>query len=265
VRIKITAISEQSSFFPYNYQYALHSAIYSLMNESSTEYSKFLHDNGYLRDGINKKFKFFTFSKLKFFPNKRSRAGFDKVKKIQFVFATSIDESLKHLILGIFSNQKIKLILKGEQCIFNIVNVDIQTEPVFNSYEKFICLSPITVSTIRIGENGKKEQHFLNYMITEERDHFVDNLKRNLVNKYETINNKEYQKPNSSFVFKFNEDYITKRKGNISKLIEFKNSIKIKGMEAPFTIEADPELIKLGYECGWGEKNSAGFGCVEQI
>jgi len=125
VRIKITALSEQPSFFPYNYQYALHSAIYSLINESSTEYSKFLHDNGYLRDGINKKFKFFTFSKLKFYPNKRDRTGFGNVKKIQFLFATSIDESLKHLILGIFSNQKIKLILNGGKCIFNIVNVDI--------------------------------------------------------------------------------------------------------------------------------------------
>ena len=265
MRIKITAISEQPSFFPYNYQYALHSAIYSLINESSTEYSKFLHDNGYLRDGINKKFKFFTFSKLKFFPNRRDRAGFDNVKKIQFVFATSIDESLKHLILGIFSNQEIKLILNGKKCIFNIVNVDMQTEPAFSSHEEFICLSPITVSTIRIGENGKREQHFLNYMAPEERNHFVDNLKKNLINKYETIHNIKYQKSNTPFNFDFDADYITKRKGNISKLLEFKNKIKIKAMEAPFCIEADPELIKLGYECGWGEKNSAGFGCVEQI
>lgn len=265
MRIKITAVSEKPSFFPYNYQYALHSAIYSLINESSTEYSNFLHDNGYLREGINKKFKFFTFSKLKFFPNQRNRVGFYNVKKIQFVFATSTNESLKHLILGTFSNQKIKLVLNGEQSIFNIISAELQIEPTFNSSERFICLSPITVATIRIGENEKKEQHFLDYTISDERNHFVNNLKKNLINKYETINNRKYKKIDFPFIFNFTEDYIAKRKGNISKLIEFKSSIKIKGMEAPFTIEADPDLIKLGYECGWGEKNSAGFGCVEQI
>jgi len=265
LRILITAISEQPSFFPYNYQYALHSAIYFLMHESSAEYSDFLHDNGYVKDGINKKFKFFSFSKLKFFPKKRDREGFYNVKKIQFVFTSSMDESLKHLVLGIFSNQKIKLMLNGQKCIFTIVNVDIQPEPIFSNREKFICLSPIAVTTIKIDENGKRKQHFLNYMISEERDHFIDNLKKNLINKYETINNIKYQNLNYPFNFNFDINYITKRKGNISKLMEFKNRIKIKAMEAPFSIEADPELIKLGYECGWGEKNSAGFGCVEQI
>ncbi len=47
--------------------------------------------------------------------------------------------------------------------------------------------------------------------------------------------------------------------------MEFKNQIKIKAMEAPFFIEADSDLIRLGYECGWGEKNSAGFGCVDVL
>ena len=265
MRIIITAISEQPSFFPYNYQYALHSSIYSLMNESSSEYSKFLHDNGYVKDGINKKFKFFSFSKLKFFPKKRDREGFYNVKKIQFVFTSFMDESLKHLILGGFSSQKIKLMLNGQKCVFTIVNVDIQPEPIFGNREKFICLSPIAVTTIRIGKNGKRKQHFLNYMIPEERNHFIHNLKKNLINKYETINNIKYQKLNDPFNFNFDINYITKRMGNITKLMEFKNEIKIKAMEAPFSIEADPELIKIGYECGWGEKNSAGFGCVEQI
>ncbi|MBN2244972.1 MAG: CRISPR-associated endoribonuclease Cas6, partial [Candidatus Aminicenantes bacterium] len=41
--------------------------------------------------------------------------------------------------------------------------------------------------------------------------------------------------------------------------------INIKAFEAPFIIRANPELIKIGYQCGFGEKNSAGFGCVEII
>ncbi|MCK5721394.1 MAG: hypothetical protein KAI84_02580, partial [Gammaproteobacteria bacterium] len=55
----------------------------------------------------------------------------------------------------------------------------------------------------------------------------------------------------------------------ISKLIHFKidNNIrtKIKGFEAPFRIVADPELIGIGYDVGFGNDNSAGMGCVELI
>jgi CRISPR-associated endoribonuclease Cas6 len=39
--------------------------------------------------------------------------------------------------------------------------------------------------------------------------------------------------------------------------------IDVIGIQAPFTIEGDPELIKVGYECGFGEKNSMGFGMAE--
>jgi len=58
--------------------------------------------------------------------------------------------------------------------------------------------------------------------------------------------------------------------GKISKLIHFKkinNNIKtkIKGFESPFKIIADPELIGIGYQAGFGNDNSAGLGCVEII
>ena len=116
-----------------------------------------------------------------------------------------------------------------------------------------------------LNEKGKRVQHFLDYMVPRERDHFVENLKNNLINKYETICNVPYQNGDFPFSFSFDSHYIVRKNGRISKLIEFKNKIKVKAMEAPFSIVADPELINIGYECGWGEKNSAGFGCVEAV
>jgi CRISPR-associated endoribonuclease Cas6 len=58
--------------------------------------------------------------------------------------------------------------------------------------------------------------------------------------------------------------------GKISKLIHFKkidNNIrtKIKGFEAPFKIVADSELIRIGYQAGFGNDNSAGMGCVGKL
>ncbi|MEA3414942.1 MAG: CRISPR-associated endoribonuclease Cas6, partial [Thermodesulfobacteriota bacterium] len=56
-------------------------------------------------------------------------------------------------------------------------------------------------------------------------------------------------------------------KRKISKLFHFKkidNNVKtkIKGFEAPFKIVADYRLIKIGYDAGFGNDNSAGMGCV---
>ncbi len=55
-----------------------------------------------------------------------------------------------------------------------------------------------------------------------------------------------------------------KKKGKISKNIRFKNT-SIIAMEAPFTITAPPELLKIGYDCGIGIENSAGFGMIDLI
>lgn len=59
-------------------------------------------------------------------------------------------------------------------------------------------------------------------------------------------------------------------KRKISKLFHFKkidNNVKtkIKGFEAPFKIVADYRLIKIGYDAGFGNDNSAGMGCVDKL
>ncbi len=265
MRITITAaVAGQPVFFPYNYQYALHAALYGLMNESSADYSRFLHDKGYVKDGIDKLFKLFTFSKLKFTPAKRTSDGFSGVTKIQFVFSTIMEESMKHVILGIFSNKQMMLNVNGHPAVFDICEVDMEKTPEFGPDETFICLSPIVASTIITNEKGRNVPHFLDYMVPEERPRFVDNLKKNLINKFETIHMAPYQNTGLPFAFSFDTSYITRKKGRISKLIRFKDQIRIKAMEAPFRVKADPALIRIGYECGWGEKNSAGFGCVER-
>jgi len=265
LRIKIKAQTELPSFFPFNYQQVLQAVLYDFIRKSSSEYASFLHEKGYVKDGINKFFKFFTFSKLIFTPNIIEKKGFSKVRMIEFIFSTTLEKNFKHIILGIFSNHKIRLFLSGKNIVLNIVSVDVLEDPMFTDKEKFICISPIAVSTMKENEKGRRVPHYLDYMNPCERDHFIENVKKNLVNKYETLQNGAYKGEHRPFKFDFDLNYITRKNGRISKLIEFKNGIKIKAMEAPFTVEADPKLIKIGYECGWGEKNSAGFGCVNLL
>lgn len=60
----------------------------------------------------------------------------------------------------------------------------------------------------------------------------------------------------------FDQAYIDKRKGRVTRLVDFKGT-KIRGVFAPFHVIGAPELIRIGYECGFGDKNSMGFGMVE--
>ena len=47
-----------------------------------------------------------------------------------------------------------------------------------------------------------------------------------------------------------------------TRLVDYKG-IKIRGIMCPFRVSGNPALIQIGYECGFGDKNSAGFGMVE--
>ena len=55
--------------------------------------------------------------------------------------------------------------------------------------------------------------------------------------------------------------------GRVQKLIALKegrsDETMVKGTLAPFRLQAPKELIEVGYECGFGEKNSQGFGMVK--
>ena len=262
MRIKITCESIYTVFIPYNYHYKLHSAIYRIIEKSSAEFSNFLHNTGFIDDD-NKHLKLFTFSKIIFDKANRTQKGFENVKKFTFFFSSPVEKSFEHLVLGIFSDQTLNLNFGKNSYKFDIISVETIEDPKIKSEMKFICLSPIA-SSISQERNEKLTNHFLDYMNTDEHDRFVQNIQNNLLRKYKIINGKDFD-GNSEFAFNFDPQYIVKRKGRISKLIAFKQDIKIKGMEAPFTIKADPELIKIGYECGFGENNSAGFGMVEEV
>lgn len=243
-------------FIPFNYQYQLQSAIYAVISKSSSAYSSNLHDKGF--DSTGKPLKLFTFSRLILSNAQKTRAGFIDVKEMELYFSTEVEESFKHIVLGIFSDQVLELNFQKRNKIF-ISNVETLSEPDFGNEMKFSCLSPITVS--KTDERGK---HYLDYMNPDEREEFGEAIRNNLLRKYQQIQGEEYS-GDTEFALDFDAGYIVRKQGRISKLISFKDGLKIKAMEAPFKIKADKELIKIGYTCGFGELNSAGFGMVKEV
>ncbi len=136
-----------------------------------------------------------------------------------------------------------------------VVDVEIPRIPSFHPDMKFRCLSPITMSTKR-ERNGKLVMH---YCLPDEPE-FSELVRQNLIRKHEAIYGHSLR--DDSFSMEFDPEYISRRKGRVTKLIRYKN-VDIRGVLCPFHASGSPELMYVGYECGFGDKNSAGFGMVD--
>jgi CRISPR-associated endoribonuclease Cas6 len=249
MRIKIIFNIGKGITIPINYNYLLASAIYRFLDQSNPEYAYFLHEDGYnLGD---KRFKLFTFSQL--MAQKREiRDNYIHFKSLLTWLVSSPQEKF----LGSFAASLLdqRVICIGDNTL-SVKDVDIPKIPRFQERMYFRCLSPITMSTKR-EFRGEIAMH---YLLPDEPE-FSELIKQNLIRKYETIYGRKPK--DDSFRMGFDEDYIARRDGQITRLIRYKD-IDIRGILCPFRAYGSPELMFVGYECGFGDKNSAGFGMVE--
>ncbi len=264
MRLKI-AMQERSGKFllPFNYNHKLMSALYGLIRSSDQAYSLFLHNDGFVHQG--KHFKLFTFSELKINgPYRVTKQGLNAgTNRLIWYVSTPVDKSIENIVMGIFEKNSIELRYSSTTLRFDITGVETMPEPEIKETMHFTCLSPIFMDTfIDDPETGKKKSWTLNYFKDNEK--FVENIKNNLIRKHEIIHKRTIHP--KSFRFEFDEKYINRKNGKITSLITFKakngSPIKLKCFNAPFTIDTDPELIKVGYECGFGSKNSNGLGMI---
>ena len=249
MRIKIICHVGRGVCLPINYNYLLTSVIYRFLELSAPEYAHFLHEDGY--SAGDKRLKLFTFSQL--MARKREIVGDQICFRSQITWYVS---SPQETFLGAFA---LALMNQGTLQIgstqLRVRDVEIPRTPSFHPRMTFRCLSPITMSTKR-ERDGKLVMH---YCLQEEPE-FSELVRQNLIRKYQTIHQRKPQ--DDSFAMEFDAEYIRKRKGRITRLVRYKD-VDIRGVLCPFHASGSPELMFVGYECGFGDKNSAGFGMVD--
>lgn len=261
MRLVIHLDYDVGTSIPINYNYQLSSAIYNLLRFGSPEFSSFLHNRGYRIDG--KKYKLFSFA-----------LRFDRVEIENFhlilkstkvtlhISSPLIDSFIKNFVIGTFENKSIAITDRNQTIAFRIITAEILPDPVFTNKMKFILLSPMVLSTLK-ERNGKMQQYYLR---PEDKDDIDRVLTKNLLNKKGLLNRNQVIDDYCNLTW--DEEYLEKNNRITKKITINENGrypIDIIGIQAPFTIQGDPELIKVGYECGFGEKNSMGFGLAEII
>ena len=247
-----------------NYNYPLSAAIYKLLKLGSNEFSTFLHDIGYKNAG--KTYKLFTFA-LRF---SNFKINYDIITLLNsscklFMSTPLIEEFVENFVLGSFHEQKIEIVDNGIKTLFYIEKIETLKKPSLKPPKKFIMLSPLILST-KVKNSNRLEQYYFRYNDPINEINRVMN--NNLMNKYELIHNRKYE--GNGISLKWDENYIKRmeaKKKRITKKVTVRKNDLLKidliGNQLPFEIKGDTELIKVGYDCGFGEKNSLGFGLVD--
>src|SRR5205807_1817714 len=120
---------------------------------------------------------------------------------------------------------------------------------------RFTCLTPIVAAVPR--EDGSTQ-----YLTPADGARLSEAVRRNLLRKHELL----YGGPpeDDRLELAFDSDYLARDTHGGTKLVTFKG-IQVRGAFAPFTLTGSEALMRVAWDCGLGEKNSAGFGMVEVV
>ncbi|RFM23635.1 MAG: CRISPR-associated endoribonuclease Cas6 [Candidatus Thermochlorobacter aerophilum] len=257
MRLKLTLIQERrKESLPVSTNYYICAAIYRALERSSPEFSGLMHRRGYSSPEGRRKFKLFTFSNLNV-PERKIEGTrlISFSKKISLMISSPVEDFLQHLVTGLFLDGYFFI----EHARFRKGDIQTLPDPEFSETMEFSMLSPMVVSVMR----PDRSKEFLKY--NDERLPTV--VLKNLLAKYQAIHGHSFEGDVSTFAIRFSEKYLTRRQGKVEKLIKIHEGraeeTHIKAILCPFTITAPIELIKVGYDCGFGEKNSVGFGMVK--
>ncbi len=264
MRVLLKLRAKKDSQLIVNYNYPLSAAIYKFLRFGSKEFSDFLHDIGFKSAG--KTYKLFSFA-LRFDKFKINDQHIHLLEPNASLIISSplVEQFIQNFIIGTFQEQQIELKQSGIKTIFTVEQIESLPSTFFQDKMKFIMLSPMILST-KQKYNGKLKQYYLRY--NDPIDEINHVLNGNLKNKFKLIHDKAYN--GKGVKLSWDENYIERmraKKKRITKKVTIRKGSYLKidliGNQLPFEIEGDKDLIKVGYECGFGEKNSLGFGLVE--
>lgn len=239
MRLKVILNCDCGTVLPYNYNHQLVKVINRAIRSANP-----LASNRY--SGFN----LFTFSQLYFDQYSIAETGIQSLgETVQWYVSSPRIFFLEELLKGLKG--------AGHICLgpiqMGIQDIEVLGDPDIGSHMEFSCMSPISIAYHPTGPDSRPR-----YGRIEDHD-FAEKLRLELINKYYHVY--DALPSDESLTIKFNQEYI-KNKRRVSRLVDF-NGVKILGYMVPFTATGNPELIRLGYQLGFGQRNSCGFGMVK--
>ena len=244
------------NLLPFNYQYEQSAVIYRILAQADTQYSSWLHENGYLLHE-RKRFKLFCYSPF-IFEKVRPlpEAGGLKIIGERAVWYISFipEKSTLEFIQGIFAHQSFSIGNKKYQVAFDVVGVEAIPMPQLSEGMTFVALSPICV---KLHEDNKTQY------LSPDNPMFAEGVLKGLMARYESIHGQPFNMEDKEFSFELIDKKVK------SKLITIKANTpcesRVRGYLCSFRMKAPSELMKIAYEGGIGEQCSQGFGFIKKM
>ena len=259
MRISLTLHAIKGKIVPYNYNYPFAAAIYQLLKLGSEEYADFLHSQGYKYE--KKHFKLFTFG-LKMRRKSVMTGHYLTNPNVELIVSSpKIDQFIENLVKGTFFTETIRVKQNETEITFKIAGFKVLPQPSFNTITKFKMISPMFLSKSR-DDRIRPSYHIT---VNEEDDAGIA-LVKNLLSKFRLLYNADYE--TSGLKLSFDKEYINQnpKAGMLIKIKEGKDDeTSLRTIMCPFTLEGDTNLMRVGYECGFGNENSLGLGLAEII
>ncbi|MBU7039076.1 MAG: CRISPR-associated endoribonuclease Cas6 [Theionarchaea archaeon] len=219
---------------PFNYNLALAGAVYGPIKRVNSDLASRIHSST--------EFKYFTFSLIQIPERRISPEGIYVENECYFLMSSPRAEIVHCFVEGILESPTVRV----GTVTFDVESVEILKNPEFNGRSVFSTVSPIIVRSVR-EENGRLK--IVDLYPTEPK--FYENLRKNLVKKFKRLYKEE--KDDISFSKPFSTKMMR---------IQIKDTFHRASLMV-FEAWGDSGLLRLGYETGFGEKNSMGFGMVK--
>lgn len=260
MRFKITLKVNERAFgkkLPLNYQYELSATVYRIFASSDKEFAKWLHENGFHTES-GYVFKLFTFSRL--FPQKLRLLGQSNQlellsDQVEWQIGFLPEKSTQQFIEGLFQNRIIEVGNKQSKVQFEVCGIELLPPFEYTNSMTFDALSPISISQKDAQGRDcypKDGEEFKTAFWVRDR------MLQNLINKYEAFYGHKYEGEK-----RLDFEALTNPK---SVLVTIKagtpQKTRVRGFMGKLTLHCPKELMQIAYECGLGEGNSQGFGCL---
>jgi CRISPR-associated endoribonuclease Cas6 len=253
-KLSLSLISRNQNVLPVNYQYELSAWIYKVINHSDPAFAEWLHNKGFSED--NKQFRLFTFSNL-IVPQREIIKDRLVIKsdRVDLIISTLPEETIQHFVSGVFRDRDFTLGDRVSGVGFRIDAIEALPIPKFTGEMSFRSLSPVFVSDRIEG------QRYARYLAPDHKG-YIQLMANNLKEKLKVFTGQEstFDTGNTTFTL-----LSQPRQKGITIKTGTPQQSKLIGYQYNFKIKADAALLRMGYYCGFGEKNSLGFGCCETL
>ncbi len=241
MRISVEFFAPDEILLPWDYLDWLRGLFYRAMERGRPKLAREVHDEGF--SGGGKRYKLVTFSLLYPEQYEQTPRGLRVRGRLRWWISSPLESLIEALALGLLMRPEIQL----GASVLHVGQIGVLLPPTFAETMTLVTLSPIFASTGFRDAEGRFRKRFLS---PAEPD-FARVLTENLRRKFSALRDEVLEG-------ELRFEWLDEPKSKLMRV----NGVKVRGWMMRFRVSGPADLIRLGYDAGFGERNAQGFGMV---